>query len=85
MKTHEAEYQNSANSLALYRRALAALGSPDNQSNEGLESSEELVEEDNEEDSVNDEVESNSSSSPKMPAANSGSSVDYNSRLTVTV
>ena len=29
LKTHEAEYQNSAASLALYRRALAALGSQD--------------------------------------------------------
>lgn len=27
MKTHEAEYQNSAASLALYQRALAVLGS----------------------------------------------------------
>ena len=27
LKTHEAEYQSSAASLALYRRALAALGS----------------------------------------------------------
>ena len=64
MKTHEAEYQNSATSLALYRRALAALGSPEapalgSPENPGLTSSPitedpespgELIEEDNEED-----------------------------------
>ena len=83
LKTHEAEYQNSATSLALYRRALAALGSSPETTHsssspiaeEQPESPEELIDEDNEEDI--DEKES--TPSPKMP-------LDYpNARLTVTV
>ena len=79
LKTHEAEYQTSAASLALYKRALAALGSPQTSPVNGSPGSpEELIEEDHEEDN---EVDSNHSSSPKMH-----SSMDYStSRLTVTV
>ena len=92
LKTHEAEYQTSAASLALYKRALAALGgspplggSPQSSSPPlGIPSGgspgspEELIEEDHEEDNEED---SNHSSSPKIH-----SSMDYpTSRLTVTV
>ena len=80
LKTHEAEYQTSAASLALYKRALAALGSPQTSPVNGSApgSPEDLIEEDHEEDH---EVDSNHSSSPKMH-----SSMDYStSRLTVTV
>ncbi len=86
MKTHEAEYQNSATSLELYRRALAALGSvqdeqqhsPSEPEPEGDRLSEspdpELIEEDNEED-----AEEESRSTPKLKIS------DYGSRMTVTV
>lgn len=50
LKTHEAEYQSSAASLALYRRALAALGSQElapNPNSPGCD--EELGEEEEEE------------------------------------
>ena len=80
LKTHEAEYQTSAASLALYKRALAALGSPQTSPVNGSApgSPEDLIEEDHEEDH---EVDSNHSPSPKMH-----SSMDYStSRLTVTV
>ena len=76
LKTHEAEYQSSATSLALYRRALAALGSssPESRTQRSSpnppESPEELVEEDHE---VDDET---SNPSPKLP--------NY-PRMTVTV
>ena len=80
LKTHEAEYQNSATSLALYRRALAALGSPENTNtpspiNEEPESPGELIEEDNEEDIDDANDRSESSPSPKLPN-NSNSSMD---------
>ena len=81
LKTHEAEYQTSAASLALYKRALAALGTSPRTSpvNGSPESPEELIGEDIEEDHEED---SNHSASPKIPAA----SMDYaRSRLTVTV
>ena len=80
MKTHEAEYQNSATSLALYRRALAALGSPEHTNNsspihEEPESPGELIEDiDNEED---DAIEgSELSPSRNLPNNNSNSSMD---------
>ena len=80
LKTHEAEYQNSATSLALYRRALAALGSPEHTNassplHEEPESPGELIEEDIEEDDAHDGSES--IPSPKLPN-NSNSSMDIN-------
>ena len=81
LKTHEAEYQNSATSLALYRRALAALGSPEHTNSsspihEEPESPGELIEEDAEVDDANDRSES--SPSPNLPNNNSNSSMDIN-------
>ena len=52
LKTHEADYQNSAASIALYRRALAALGSQESAPNPEEDSpsfDEELGEEEEEE------------------------------------
>ena len=77
LKTHEAEYQSSATSLALYRRALAALGggssSPDSsrQSPQNPPESPELNEDIHEEDHHIDERSSDHSnpSSPKLPNA----------------
>ena len=48
LKTHEAEYQSSAASLALYHRALAVLGSQ-SPSNESCSNEEEELEEEEEE------------------------------------
>ena len=71
MKTHEAEYQSSATSLALYRRALAALGSssPDSSRTQRSspnppESPKELVEEDHE---VDNETSNSSETYPNYP------------------
>lgn len=76
LKTHEAEYQSSATSLALYRRALAALGggssSPDSsrQSPQNPPESPELAEEDHEEDHIDERSSEHSNpSSPKLPNA----------------
>ena len=82
MKTHEAEYQNSATSLALYRRALAALGSPEHTNSsspihEEPESPGELIEEDAEVDDANERSES-SPSPINLPNNNSNSSMDIN-------
>ena len=92
LKTHEAEYQNSATSLELYRRALAALGSvqdvqdaDQDQQHSPIgapESPEELVEEDNEEDADEDESHHGSRSSRRStPKLNIS---DYSNRMTVT-
>jgi hypothetical protein len=92
LKTHEAEYQNSAASLALYRRALAALGSQELTPSRGEESpgfDEELADEDEELDiedhpSGDEEEEQQRPSSIGSNNNNSKSLADFGKAVTVT-
>jgi hypothetical protein len=94
LKTHEAEYQNSATSLALYRRALASLGGQDDQDQSSSpfqqREPESPDEEPIEEDLIDedDEKSSNDESSPRSPtnlkSAISDPYPNNNRMLTVT-